>query len=74
MHCARPRPPVYIFLNATIIHGERESGILPFAATSAGAAFTAFALSLLAHDGLLALIAMAVISTTVVLMLNGLVL
>jgi hypothetical protein len=31
--------------------------IVPFAATSAGAALTAFALSLLSHDGLVALIA-----------------
>lgn len=46
--------------------------ILPFAATSAGAAFTAFALSLLAHDGLLALIAMTVTSATLILMFNSL--
>jgi hypothetical protein len=45
--------------------------LVPFAATSAGAALTVFALSLIAHDGLVALLALILTSTTAVLVLSS---
>jgi hypothetical protein len=37
--------------------------LIPFAATAAGAALTAFGLSLIAHDGVMVLIALGVTAT-----------
>jgi hypothetical protein len=46
--------------------------IVPFAASTAGAAISAFALSLLAHDGLLAVVAFVLTGTAATLMFRAL--
>lgn len=43
--------------------------LVPFTATGAGAALTAFGLSLIAHDGLVALLAFAFTATTLALVM-----
>lgn len=45
---------------------------VPFSATGAGAALTLFGLALIAHDGLLALVAFALTASTMVAVLGGL--
>lgn len=69
-------PAVYLIAIACMIIAASTPPmeLIPFSANLAGAALTAFGLALIAHDGLLALIALAITSSTIWLVVSKLLL
>jgi hypothetical protein len=60
------KPWTYVIASIALVIGAAQPfmELVPFSANGAGAALTAFGLALIAHDGLVALIAMAFAALT----------